>query len=169
MLPPHDVVLSLLGYSQETGEFTWKARPGSARFNAQHAGKRAGHVAKDDGYVVIGLGGKLHKAHRLAWLIATGEAPAVDVDHIDGNRANNAIANLRLATRSQNLANSFRPEKSTSGFKGVSWRNRSKPWVAHIKHQGKSIFIGSFASAEEAHAAYVQKAASLFGPFHRAA
>lgn len=164
-------VRKYLDYDLETGEFRWRER-NSKQWNGRYAHKIAGSVC-EDGYTVIGLFGRLFKAHQLAWLYVYGVQPDCDIDHVDNNRSNNAIHNLRLASRSQNLANSWREEKSTTGFKGVSFRKRRKPFAAHIKHNGKSKYLGSFETREEAHAAYCAAADKTFGDFanfgHKAA
>jgi hypothetical protein len=90
------------------------------------------------------------------------------MDHANGDRGDNRIDNLREATQSQNSANSWRPHKSTTGFKGVSSSGRkTKPWAAHIKQHGKSQFLGRYDTPEAAHAAYAMKAVELFGEFAR--
>ena len=157
---------SVLDYDANTGIFRWKRRigPYSSQFNGRHAGKMAG-IKAWNGYILIHVAGRLHRAHRLAWFYIHGRMPEDDIDHIDGDRANNALANIRCANRSENLANSWRESDNTSGFKGVSWRDRKKPWVAHIKHMGRSRYIGSFYLAEEAHAAYQEEAKRIWGEF----
>jgi hypothetical protein len=100
---------------------------------------------------------KIHAA-RLAWLYVHGERPAGEIDHINGNRADNRIANLRIATRSQNCANK-------KGVSGVTWHKRQKKWHARIKRHGQLHHIGSFSTYEEALAARNSAHASVFGEF----
>lgn len=87
------------------------------------------------------------------------------VDHRDGNGLNNTRANLRLASRSQNRANSRMHKNNTSGYKGVSWHKASGKWSATIGWQKKLLFIGLFDTPEEAHEAYKEKARELHGEF----
>jgi hypothetical protein len=132
---------------------------------------RAGNVAgspNTKGYWDIGLGGRLYKAHRLAWLYAFGEWPPHQVDHRDGNRRNNAIANLRLATNQQNQANRGPQRNNTSGHKGVSWHRRERKWVAQMKVSGRKVNLGQYADFERACEAYragARRAQGEFAPF----
>jgi hypothetical protein len=95
--------------------------------------------------------------------------PAGEVDHINGVRADNRIANLRLATMSQNRANAKRRSDNRSGLKGVSWCAPRSKWRAQIKTGGRSQHLGLFGSAEAAHAAYSREATRVFGEYARLA
>ena len=95
----------------------------------------------------------------------TGEWGRPAIDHRDGNSTNNRWSNLRRATPSQNNANRRRPRHNTSGYKGVYFRWGF--WRACIKRNGRRIYLGVFATPEEAHAAYVAAARKLFGEFAR--
>jgi hypothetical protein len=157
-------VKEFLHYDEMTGIFTWKKRPSNR--------VRVGDVAKQfnpvTGYLCIGFDGHRFLAHRLAWLYVHGEMPPAEIDHINGLPADNRIANLRLATHAENGRNSRR-RKSSSGLKGTRWRPERNVWVGQIKKDGKNIFLGHFATAEEAHAAYAKAAAELHGQFARTA
>ena len=152
-------VRSLLSYDPETGVFRWLSDRKSGAHGSithAHAGDVAGSIVH--GYVIIGIGKTLYRAHRLAWLYMTGEWPSLDIDHIDTCRANNAFANLRLATRTMNAENNRRARKnSSSGLAGVYHvpRSPAKPWKAQIRSDGKQHYLGCFATCEEAHAAFV--------------
>jgi hypothetical protein len=152
-------VRELLHYDPETGVFTWLVP------HRGHVGT-AGHV-KPDGYLQIGIGGHKFYAHRLAWLWVNGQWPDGDLDHRDTNRANNAIGNLRPATQTENNRNT-RASRSASGLKGVSRHPRSG-WRAKITVEGRSVFLGRFATPQEAHAAYCEAARKAFGEFWRPA
>lgn len=91
--------------------------------------------------------------------------PGVEVDHINGNPLDNRRHNLRLCDRSENLANTHKRPGGTSRFKGVSWCNRDKKWVAHIEVRGRQKNIGGFRSEEEAAAAYNRAATEAWGEF----
>lgn len=152
----------LLDYDQETGAFTWRTSRGG-----WSKGRQAGTVMFD-GYRRIGIDGRQYHAHKLAWLYVHGVFPDQPVDHADLDKECNAIANLRLATVSQNAANSRVNSKNTSGYKGVSRIRESGKWLATIKVMGKSKYLGTFDDPEAAHEAYVKAAASEFGEFARA-
>lgn len=151
----------ILSYDPDTGKFACKVSRGALR-----AGAPAGTQRQGRPYVILSIDGEKHYAHRLAWLYIYGEWPAMHLDHINGNPADNRIFNLRLATSAQNNANSSKRRRNRSGYKGVT-RYHSK-WAAHIYKNGRSIYLGAFPTREEAHAAYVQKARELFGEFARA-
>lgn len=125
---------------------------------------------RDTGYfkVSLSLEGRVitKLVHRLVAAAFLGLTDAHQVDHKDGNRANNRLENLRLATHSQNRRNSKGNVRSQSGMKGV-YRN-GKRWVARIYVTGKSKHLGMFGTPEEAHAAYCAAAKELYGEFFRA-
>jgi hypothetical protein len=156
----------VLDYNPETGDFVWKVTRTSKRMKGLVAGD-----TKPDGRHRIGVDGVRYKAHRLAWLYVHGTWPSGMIDHIDGNPSNNAIANLRDCTMSQNQANKKRRSDNTSGYKGVYFSNypkhRHKPWRARITVQGRKIVTCGFPTAEEAHEKYKQLAREHFGEFAR--
>jgi hypothetical protein len=168
-LPTADEIRALLDYDPLTGAFTWRHREGESRgaryFNTRFAGKPAGTVSSD-GYLMILLGGIPRSAHRLAWLVVTGNWPETEIDHRDVDKLNNRFDNLRLATRSQNNANRPAQRNNKTGFKGVS-RNKNK-FVAMIKVDGRPRWLGSFDTPQEAHAAYFKTAQERHGSFARA-
>lgn len=139
----------LLDYDPESGRFTWRvALPG------QKAGSPAGCL-DSYGYVVIRIDGANRKAHRLAWLIAYGEWPDDQIDHINGDRSDNRIANLRSLTNQGNQQNRRTAHRgNSSGLLGVSPK-RGK-WRAQIKVDGKKRHLGLFDTPEAAHAAYLE-------------
>lgn len=148
----------LLRYEPDTGLFY--------RLSGPRAGEVAGHM--HHGYVKISMpkAGGIY-AHRLAWLYMTGEMPPNEVDHIDRNRGNNKWANLRLATRSQNQANTAIRKSNTSGYKGV--RMLRGHFRAKITIQHRIIHLGDFETLEEAVAAYKGAARVGFGEYARVA
>jgi hypothetical protein len=141
----------LLHYDPETGLFRW---------NVQRCNVAAGAVAgnlKDDGAIRIGIDGHLYLAHRLVWLYVHGCWPTMCIDHINGNPADNRIANLRDVSNRANGQNRRKPPtiNRKSGLLGASWEERRGHYVARIKDPERQRYLGSFSTAEEAHAAYV--------------
>ena len=84
------------------------------------------------------------------------------VDHIDNNKVNNRLLNLRWATNSQNQQNRSIGRNNTSGTKGVSWNNKSNKWTAQIKINGKKIHLGSFINKDDAINIRIQRAKDEF-------
>ena len=143
-------VVELLAYDPATGAFTW--RIARAR---NLAGAAAGRVERD-GYRRIGIDSKLYPAQRLAWLIAHGQPPNGEIDHIDGDRDNNALRNLRDVSMRINRQNQRKAHiDNQSGLLGVSWFAARKKWRAQISVEGKLRFLGSFDDPADAHAAYL--------------
>jgi hypothetical protein len=156
-----------LDYNHASGILHWKYRPDRSKaWNSRYSGQAAGWIdGRARRNLLFSPFGKI-KNHRIAWAIYYGEWPQLEIDHIDRNPSNNAIANLRLATGNQNKCNSGKRKHNTSGFKGVSRiRSRLNPWTAEIKFFGGKVRLGYFATPEEAHAAYCAAAKILHGEF----
>lgn len=141
--------LDALGYDPETGNLFWKQSRGTKK-----VGSIAGYF-DIHGYVCVKLHKKQYRAHRLAWFFHYGEMPVDDIDHIDGNKSNNKISNLRLATEQLNQWNHTKPRVTNStGYLGVSkYRNK---YIASIKANYKSKRLGVFDTSELAHQAYLK-------------
>lgn len=120
-----------------------------------------------DGYWRVMINRKQHSIHRIIFLMHNGYLPRV-VDHIDRNRSNNKIENLREATPSQNQHNRAKSKNNTSGYKGVSFNKPYGKWQAAIKVNWKAYNIGYFDTAEAASIAYADAAKRLHGEFARA-
>jgi hypothetical protein len=147
----HERLLALLAYDENTGVFTRRIAIG--RHGCYRAGVIPGGPSK--GYWKICIDGFKYFAHRLAWFYVHAEWPTQQIDHIDGNRLNNAIANLRLASNAENSQNERTPRANNkSGYLGVSF-DRGK-WAAWIKIDGKTKNLGRYLTPEEAHVAYVE-------------
>lgn len=150
---------SYLIYDHETGSFKWRcARKGIRK------GDDAGHVSRA-GYIVVCIKRRKYPAHRLAWLYVHGRWPTHYIDHIDGNKANNRIENLREATKTENCRNTWIRSDNTSGYKGVHLFARTQRWSAAIHENGRKIHLGYFCTAEDAARAYEAAASKLFGEF----
>jgi hypothetical protein len=154
-------VRQLLNYDPASGAFTWRVSPRARK----RAGDEAGSI--DGRYLRLQINQTRYAAHRVAWLIMTGDWPSGEIDHIDRNPFNNSWSNLRLCTPSQNAANRTKRCNNRSGLKGVSLCQNGK-WYASIKKDGRSRNLGYFTSKEDAHAAYCAAATTLFGEFARA-
>lgn len=146
-----------LSYDASTGVLTWIA--------GRRRGRPAGYLTVN-GYIHVGLCRRLYLGHRLAWLYVHGEWPPAQIDHVDGDRANNRLSNLRLALPRQNSWNYRKPITNKSGMKGAC-ENRPGRWIAQIKANGKKYYLGTFDSAAAAHAAYCEAAARFHGEYAR--
>lgn len=110
----------------------------------------------NNGYIVLFIGGKDVYAHRFAWAYYYGELPTGFIDHINGDRADNRICNLRDVSHSQNMQNQRHPlSNNKTGFLGVSFHRSTNKYQAQIKAGGKRIHLGTFLIPEDAHKAYV--------------
>jgi hypothetical protein len=154
---------AVTSYDPATGIFRWRGLRQRPDLNGRIAGTH-----NQSGYWDVCFEGKLYKAHRLAWLYVHGEWPKRRLDHENGNTIDNRIDNLRLATHSQNIANSRLRRDSTSGFKGVSFYKAEQKWGAYINKNKKRYFLGLFPSPVAAHEAYVAAARRLHKSFSRA-
>lgn len=146
ILPDVEQLRSLFSYDPQTGSIT-----------SRH-GRVVGSV-DSEGYIRIRLkkGGRHFRAHRLAFVAMLGRWPEGDVDHLNGTRHDNRWLNLREVDRKTNSQNQRQAtaQNSTSGMLGVSWDSRRRRWVAQIEVDGKGRNLGRFATAEEAHRAYI--------------
>ncbi|HXW25609.1 MAG TPA: HNH endonuclease [Xanthobacteraceae bacterium] len=159
----HERLHELLHYDPDSGEFRWRERASYV----VNVGDVAGSVNKTSGYRLIHIDGRNYKAHQLAWFYVTGTWARPMIDHRDLDRSNNRLSNLRRATASMNAANRRRPRTNTSGFKGVHRRRTGGRWRAQIWKDGRAHYLGLFATAQAAHAAYAAAARRLFGEFAR--
>jgi hypothetical protein len=163
--PTAEYVRERLSYDPETGFFVWLPFAANTRgFNAKMIGKRAGSLDAN-GYRVIGLMGKLPKAHRLAWLVVTGHFPSGHIDHINGVPDDNRIENLREASHADNMRNRGVRRDSAVKVKGVY--HAGNRFYARAKIYGRSVHIGTFKTLEDAAAAYDAFALQNHGAFAR--
>lgn len=141
-------VRELLSYNKETGQLTWRRSRGNRK-----GGAVAGSI-DTNGYISVGIERRIYRAHRLAWLIVFGTWPEIDIDHIDVDKTNNRWDNLRLANGTINGFNRVAPtSRNKAGRLGVSKRGGSYGASIHLGRQ--HIWLGTFKTPEEAHAAYV--------------
>ncbi len=150
----------LVTYDPETGVMRWRA-PRSNRLKVgDKLGGRGGN-----GYLLAHVGGLKHYIHRLAWLYVHGAWPVGQVDHVNGDRGDNRISNLRLAAQPQQNANAARRSDNASGYRGVCWHPPTKSWRAYVTLHGRQKHLGYFSTRLEAAAAYRWAAEQHFGEF----
>lgn len=164
IIPTADYFKECFYFEEISGLLIWQNRPEShfnnksrhKRFITMSAGKPAGTLNKHLGYLVTNINGITYLNHRIAWLIYYGEWPDV-IDHIDGNKTNNCLSNLRSGTQSLNTQNTKAARKhSQTGIKGVGFDKRKNCFVSAISVNRKKIHIGTFKSPQEAHKAYLE-------------
>lgn len=152
----------LLTYDPDTGNLFWKRGSyGWIRRPGVHAGTFNGK-----GYRIIKLDRNWYMVHRIIWLMIYGNWPSEQVDHIDRDKLNNRIENLREASAAQNCANQLKRKTNTSGYKGVT--KYEDKWRSTIFNNGFPVYLGIFNTAEEAFAEYKRASIELnkeFSPF----
>ncbi len=155
-----DRLKSLISYDPNTGRMEWIVHKTARVWPGMEV---RGHSVR--GYRRVQIDGHRYKAHDIAWLYMTGSFPADIVDHRDNNPDNLRWANLREATQQQNCHNTSQRRNNTSGFKGVNFHKRSGKWHARVGLNYRRIFVGEFATAEEADAAARSVRAGVHGEF----
>lgn len=171
--PKVEFVRQVLRY--EDGKLFWFERPLEhfpnasirAMWNTRWASKEAGSTVSRHGYMIhvvrfVDVG---YRRSDLVWVIINGEWPSMILDHKNRNSTDDRIENLRLATNSQNIANSRTRKDNTTGFKGVSLHKQTGKYKATINVNKQTIYLGLFLAPEEAYAAYCEAARKYFGDF----
>ena len=154
-----DLLNELFDYDKETGDLLWKA----CKSRRVRAGAIAGSL-ESNGYKRLKINFKSYLVHRIVFLMHKGYLPKT-IDHINGDRSDNRIENLRAVTANQNQHNRKLNSNSTSGFKGVSWCKTQNNWRASIKLEGKAIELGRFNTPEEADVVVRAAREELHGTF----
>ena len=147
----------MLTYQPTTGLFFWRNKPDTEkdakRWNSRYAGAIAGTI-DDKGYVriLVQINGKKRKirGHQLAWFITYGVLPSYETDHINQNKADNRIANLRDVPKELNQRNGTRKGNNTSGVPGVIWHKQRGKWCAQASVNGTHHHLGLFEEITEA-------------------
>ena len=155
------IAKDVLDYNPETGVLTWsKVSNRTDRF-----GMEAGWLDGTKGYRKIEIKGFSFRAHRICWLLAYGEYPKDEIDHINGIKNDNRLINLRQATHSQNCMNQKIKVNNKTGFKGVHLRKGTKKYVSIIWKNGKCHYLGQYDAPKQAHDAYVKASVVIHGEF----
>lgn len=168
-----DYIREILDYNPDTGIFTWKTRrirPGrsnDANWNSRFAGQPVALRQHRHGHYQIVIHCRNYMYHRVAWMHYYGVDPGSHLDHVNGDPTDNRIANLRLATPSQNMMNQKRRTDNTSGVKGVSWSKKERKWYAYITVGKKMKGIGRFHNFDQAVDARRAAQAEMHGEFGR--
>lgn len=149
----------------EQGTLVWRERPGVVG-NRRVAGKPAGAL-NTAGYRVVTVRPQWMYVHRVVWAMAHGEWPTHRIDHVNGDRSDNRLANLREASHAENLSNRGAQVNSQSGIKGVYRETFTGRWRASIQHEGKTYNLGRYDTPEAAQAAYRAAAERFHGAFAR--
>ncbi len=157
-----DRLHELFEYEPETGLLRWKEAAG--RYGRIPAGSVAGTL-NGEGYRYVVIDGVHYRASRVIWAWMTGEWPEHQVDHEDRNPGNDRWINLRPATGTQNKANNGIYRNNTSGYPGVYYDKERGHWRSKGVVDGKRRWLGRFATAEEAYAAYCANKQATYGEF----
>lgn len=165
MTPPsprhEEFIRAHMRYDETNGQLIWMNRTKS---DVQFNGKKVGR--KTSGYQVATVFGRAFMVHRIVWFLHHGRWPVELIDHINGQRLDNRIENLREASRRQNAWNSQIKPSNRSGYKGVYLHKQTGKYVATIRTpEGRTKRLGSFTDPQEAHAAYLRAAQDLHGEF----
>jgi hypothetical protein len=170
-LPDPEFLRKALDYDPETGILTWKDRPRDhfksqsayVRWNKLHAGTHAFAHIDTNGYKTGTIGSVRYYAHRIVWTLTQGVIPPGEIDHINGDRSDNRLRNLRLVNRQMNTQNRKLRSDCQHGVHGVEF-HVSKKWKATININKKRVYLGLYSTFEEAKAA--RKSAERKYGFH---
>lgn len=149
-------------YDPQAGIFRWKKHR-----TRKFVGKIAGFVSKQKGYWLLTLRDQKVLGHIAAWCCYYGKYPKTYLDHIDLDKNNNRISNLRLSSKSNNGANRPPQINNTSGYKGVFWSKAAKKWMVQIKIRNRLCYGGLFTSKIDAASRYDEMATRGFGEHAR--
>ena len=156
-----DYLKSILNYDENIGILSRKI----AKTVTVNIGDTVGYL-RSDGYLRTSIDGKGYMCHRLAWLYVHGEFPEEYIDHINGNKSDNRICNLREATNKQNQKNRKVQANNKTGYRCVSYHKHNNRYIAAMQIDGKSSYIGSYATPLEASDAYEERAKIQDGEFY---
>lgn len=169
------LIKMLFRFEEATGRYFFNERPlhvfksekCQRYWNKRYVGKEAFTALDGEGYRLVIIHGKTHKAHRVVWAFHKGVWPTYNIDHINGIPNDNRIENLRDVSMQDNARNRRRVSRNTSGVTGVVWARAEKKWHAQIKVSGKCISLGNYSDKLDAIAARKQAEAQYgFHPNH---
>lgn len=146
-----------LDYNHDTGILSWKFRPpphfknerAFKSWNARFAGKEAFTSEDSLGYKQGSINNHTYRSHRIIWKLVYDTVPE-HIDHINGNRTDNRIINLRSVNQQENLKNQKKRVNNTSGVNGVFWNEKRNCWISAIRFAGKNKHLGCFKNLEDA-------------------
>ncbi|NOQ73258.1 MAG: hypothetical protein GQ574_14720 [Crocinitomix sp.] len=145
-----DDLNALLLADFETGALIWRERPLNPSWNSRLAGVQALNSLDKDGYMVGEVLGHGVKSHRVVYAMYHGHWPNHTIDHINGDRTDNRVPNLRDVTQKENTRNATLAAGSLSGMTGVTWNKSSNKWVARAMVDGGQFYLGAFKNLDEA-------------------
>lgn len=154
--PSKDQLEKLFNYDHSTGALLNRA--------GKYIDGEAGHFDATTGYRRVSINNKKYYTHRVIWAMLHGEWPEGQIDHVNHNKVDNRISNLRLCSHKDNGRNQKKASNNTSGVTGVYWDNRYSRWMAAIMIDGINKFLGYFEDKEEA--AQCRKRAEVEHGFH---
>ena len=155
-------------YDPESGLFTWKMRDGvSPQWIGKHAFKRAFTTITPSGYYLCSIGSVRILAHRAAWAMQHGEWPIDCIDHINCDKLDNRISNLREATKSTNGMNRGRQSNNSSGHKGIHFDESRGKWIVQLSINGKRVVMKRFTELNDALIAHKEALEIYHGEFSR--
>lgn len=175
-MPPQNDLVRLFDYDQETGkiyrkplteecaDIAWRMRERQEKYNSTYAGREAFAARHRSGYLCGKVFGTNYMAHRIIWKLVHGEDP-VAIDHINGDRADNRLINLRACTNAENSRNYKKPHGGSSKYRGVCWVKRDQAWAARISVGVKKISLGYHQDEIAAAKAYDRAAREHHGEF----
>lgn len=156
-LPDRHILNEIFDYDPSTGYLYRKLKNGTIR--------QVGTLV-NNGYLMAVAQKQLYLVHRIIWTMVYGPIPdGLYVDHINGDPLDNRIGNMRLCEHQQNCVNKRLNKSNTTGYRGVSWVAKRGCYWARIKHDGEEVFLGSYATAEEANDVYRAVSEFLYGDF----
>jgi hypothetical protein len=157
-LPDPELLRKLLRYDPETGKLYWRERPQEMfseewrwkGWNTQYAHQEAFKTIDQTGYFSGRILTLTIRAHRIVWALVNNEWPQHEIDHLNGDKLDNRIGNLRDVPHRINCQNRKRRSDNTSGISGVSWHKKTKKWRARVYAGGTRIYLGYFDTVEAA-------------------
>lgn len=142
-----DELMKLLRYEAKTGHLYWISK-GTAKTRV--IGTRVGSLCKTSGYRLVGINKHVYREHHLVWLLFNDKFPDGVIDHINHDKADNRIENLRDISQSENTRNQSARRNTSSGEQGIWYCKTRQRWIAEIKLNGKKVFQSKFPDATSA-------------------